>query len=230
MRPLLPVPLTFVRSTPSSRASRRIDGLACEVAFMVASGGGAVDAASSSGAGVLPEAGLRGSAATSGATSMIGSAASGLDGGEGAEAGRARQGGRGDGGGGWLGGGRGCGCTLAQLQDGDARALGHLRADGNQDFLDHAGHGRRHVHGRLVAFQDDERLFLGHGVARLDRELEDGHVVEVAQVGHGHVDGLGHVARSFTRWWGSVSRDRWRTFPGPRVPCRAARRRCRPAP
>ena len=30
MRPLVPVPCTFARSTPSSRAKRRIDGLACE--------------------------------------------------------------------------------------------------------------------------------------------------------------------------------------------------------
>ena len=41
---------------------------------------------------------------------------------------------------------------------------------------------RRHVHRRLVRLERDERVLRLHGVARLDHDLDDRHVLEVADV------------------------------------------------
>ena len=128
MRPFSPVPFSFVRSTSSSRARRRTDGAR-------------------------------------------------MDSGE---IGRRR---RGCAGAAWLGGARcrrcrGCGRRLPAArwpkaagvdrriarrrlrasQPQDRRAFAHPVADLDQDLLDRAGLGGRHVHGRLVGFERDERV------------------------------------------------------------------------
>ena len=57
-------------------------------------------------------------------------------------------------------------------------------------FVDHAGRGRRHVHGRLLGLERDERRVDRDRVARLHQHVDDGDVLEVAQVGHAHFDEL----------------------------------------
>ncbi len=56
-------------------------------------------------------------------------------------------------------------------------------------LLHHAGGGRGHLHRRLVAFQRDERIFLLHRVTGLHQQLDDGHVLEVPDVGDLDLDG-----------------------------------------
>ena len=47
---------------------------------------------------------------------------------------------------------------------------------------------RRHLHGRLVGFQREQRILGVDRVARLDQDLDDRNVLEVADVGHVHLD------------------------------------------
>src|SRR5450755_3538510 len=60
------------------------------------------------------------------------------------------------------------------------------------NFLDDAGRRRGHVHGRLFGFERDERRIRLDGVARLDEHVNDGHVLEVAYVGHAYFNLPGH--------------------------------------
>ena len=69
------------------------------------------------------------------------------------------------------------------LEGRQQRALAHLVADLDLDFADHAGLGRRHVERRLVALQREDHLFLGHALAGLDMNVDDRHVLEVADIG-----------------------------------------------
>jgi hypothetical protein len=81
-------------------------------------------------------------------------------------------------------GGRGCRGLrrLGRLDGRDHGALGHLVAQLHAHFLHGAGVRRRHFHRRLVGFERDERILLLHRVPRLHQELDDGDVLEVADV------------------------------------------------
>ena len=59
-----------------------------------------------------------------------------------------------------------------------------LRAELDQDFLDHAGGGGRHVHGRLVGLQGADGVVDLDGVAHLDEEVDDRYVGKVADIRH----------------------------------------------
>ncbi len=75
---------------------------------------------------------------------------------------------------------RGGRCALDRRQQ---RALAHLVADLDLDLADHAGFRRGHVERRLVAFERENHIFLGDGLAGLDVNLDDRHVLEVADIG-----------------------------------------------
>ena len=53
---------------------------------------------------------------------------------------------------------------------------------------------RRHVHRRLVRLERDQRILGLHGVAGLDEDLDDRHVLEVADVGNAHLGDAGRRA------------------------------------
>ena len=63
------------------------------------------------------------------------------------------------------------------------RALAHLVADLDLDLADHACFRRRNVERRLVAFERENHIFLGDGLAGLDMNFDDRHVLEIADVG-----------------------------------------------
>ena len=68
------------------------------------------------------------------------------------------------------------------FQHRDHRALRHLVADLHAQLLHDAGVRGGNFHRRLVAFERDERVFLRDRVAGLHEELDDGNVLEVADV------------------------------------------------
>ena len=70
------------------------------------------------------------------------------------------------------------------------RAFADLVADLDADFADHPILGRGHVHRRLVAFEGQDRLFLADAFSGRDLDLDDRHVLEVADIGK--PDFLGH--------------------------------------
>ena len=70
----------------------------------------------------------------------------------------------------------------------DQRAHRHLVADLGDNLGDLAGRRRRHVHRRLVGFERHKRLLRLDRVARLHQDLDDRHVLEVADVGDRDVD------------------------------------------
>ena len=70
----------------------------------------------------------------------------------------------------------------------DDRAFIDLVAQFDFDLLHHAAVRRRDLHRGLVAFDRDETLLGLHGVARLDEQLDDGHVLEIADVRNLDVD------------------------------------------
>jgi len=74
------------------------------------------------------------------------------------------------------------------LEHQDHVALGDPVPDVDPDLGDGAGGRRRHVHGRLVRLQGDDRVVDGHGVARRDMDLDDGHVGEIADSGDANLD------------------------------------------
>ena len=169
MRPLSPVPCSAVRSMSSSRARRRAAGPA-----------------------KTPEK----------STAMVEAPRRGGLGGRGRDASRATARRRGAGGrrrGFRLrrrrsGGGR-AGLRLERQQ---RRAHRHLVADLGDDRRDDAGARRRHLERRLVGFERQQRLLGRHRVARLDQNLDDRHVLEVADIGHFDFD-FGHRRFSFAR-------------------------------
>ena len=61
-------------------------------------------------------------------------------------------------------------------------ALAHLVADLDVNLPDHALI-RRHIHGRLVAFERQDCLVLAHALPRRDEDFDDRHILEVADVG-----------------------------------------------
>ena len=74
------------------------------------------------------------------------------------------------------------------LQGQDQASGTDLVADLDLQLLDDAGAGRRHLHRRLVGLDRDQRVFGLDRVAGLHRDLDHRHVLEVADVGHLHVD------------------------------------------
>ena len=66
-------------------------------------------------------------------------------------------------------------------------AFADLVAHLDPDLLHRAAQWRRHVHGRLVRFERDDRVLGLHAVADLDEDLDHRHVLEVADVGHAHL-------------------------------------------
>src|SRR5882724_611937 len=70
------------------------------------------------------------------------------------------------------------------VEEQDRHALRHLVAGLHLELLHHPRGRRRDLHRRLVGLERDERLLLGHGVARLDQHLDDFDFLEVADVGH----------------------------------------------
>ena len=52
------------------------------------------------------------------------------------------------------------------------------------DLLDYACDGRRNLHGRLVGFDRQERVFRLDRVARFDQDFDHGYILEVTDVGN----------------------------------------------
>ena len=90
--------------------------------------------------------------------------------------------------------GRGCGSDRAHLHQCHQRAFGDLVADLDLQFRHHAGHRGRHIHGRLVGLQGDQRILGLDHVADLDQDFDDRHILEVANVGDFHFDDVTHLA------------------------------------
>ncbi len=65
----------------------------------------------------------------------------------------------------------------------DDAAFGNLVADLDPDLLDDTRDRRRHLHRRLVRFERDEALILGHRVARFHEHFDDGDLLVIADVG-----------------------------------------------
>ncbi len=80
-----------------------------------------------------------------------------------------------------------------RLEDGDHVALGDRVVETHPEFGNHAGRGRGHLHGGLVALQRDQRLLGRHAVAGGDQHLDHRHVGEVADVGNPYLDAFGHA-------------------------------------
>ncbi len=83
---------------------------------------------------------------------------------------------------GWLGG---CGACFAfgrRVQRQDHTALGDLVADLELNLFDRAGPGRRDVHGGLVGLQRNQRILGFDRIAGLNVDLDDRHVLEIADV------------------------------------------------
>ena len=84
------------------------------------------------------------------------------------------------------------------FDNGDKRSYVDLLPEGNLKLDDPACHGRGNVHGCLVAFDHQQGLLRSDEVAGSDADLDDRHVVEVAEIGDS--DELhGSLAHSSTR-------------------------------
>ena len=68
-------------------------------------------------------------------------------------------------------------------------------AEFDRNLLDRAAGRRRHLHGGLVGFKRDQRLFGRDGRASLHMHLDDRHIFEFANVGHRDVDRVVDTAR-----------------------------------
>ena len=109
---------------------------------------------------------------------------------------------------------------LGALQHQDHAAFGDLVPFLDLDFLDRAGGGRGHFHRCLVAFQLDQRVFLGDGIADRDQDRDDRHILEIADIGNLDV----HCARPLTA---SAGARRRADISGWRRTARPVRRRWR---
>ncbi len=159
-RPCRPLPRTCCKSTPSSRASRRVAGPAGTI-FSCA-GGGAGEGLSMTGCW-----GLCSGATVAGAREGTAERRLFFDRGQrfghaGAGRFRLRR---------WD-----CGRLAVALDDAVDLADFDLIADLHMNLRDAAGHRRRHFQGRLVGLDFKQRLVLGHHLARrhLDRVHLDG--------------------------------------------------------
>ena len=72
--------------------------------------------------------------------------------------------------------------------------------DNNGDLtvalIDDTSDRGRYVHGRLFSLQRDQRTVDLDGVAGLDEHVYDGHVLEIAHVGHSHFYDASHFGIS----------------------------------
>ena len=91
----------------------------------------------------------------------------------------------------WGGSGRGCGrCRLwrgdafRDVQIQDQIALRELIADLDLNFAHRAGQRRRHFHGRLVAFQQQQRAIRFDAVTGGNQDVDDIDVLEIANIRH----------------------------------------------
>ena len=78
------------------------------------------------------------------------------------------------------------GAGFRRLHHHDRRSLAHPIADLDPDLFHLSAHGRGNVHRRLVRLERDERILLLHLVPRLDEHLDDGDVLEIADIGDLH--------------------------------------------
>ena len=74
--------------------------------------------------------------------------------------------------------------AFADFENEDRTALADAIANLDEHFDDRAAFGRGHVERRLVAFERDERVFRRDRRTRLDVHLDDGNVLEVAEIGN----------------------------------------------
>ena len=144
MRPLVPVPLTRPRSTPSSRAKRRIDGLACAVENPGASTAPAA-VSRTSGRGAGAGVGRERFAARAGGVGWYAGGCAGAIGPLTPACGRPLAAGAARGGGG------------RTLDERDQVALRHAAAALHLQLADHARDRRRHVHRGLFGLERDQR-------------------------------------------------------------------------
>lgn len=56
------------------------------------------------------------------------------------------------------------------------------------NLFDHPTHRGGHIHGGLLGFEGDERSLRLDLLAGFDEHINDGHVFEVAHIGHSHFD------------------------------------------
>ena len=174
-RPFGPEPCTRARSTPSSRANLRTDGLACARANLGSSTRGrAADTGAATRRRCCRGTGCRfdrprGSGSRRGRRSGAGA---------GDCVGASRRSGR-----------RG-------LDERDQVALRHPRAPLHLQLAHRPGHRRRHLHRRLVGLERDQRALDGDAVAGLDQHLDDLDVSGTRRCRAPHFDELlaGHDA------------------------------------
>ncbi len=100
--------------------------------------------------------------------------------------------------------------ALLRIEHQNQRAFGHLVADLDLDLLDHASARRRHVHGGLVGFQRDQRILDLDRIARLDQYLDDGHVLEITDIGNLDFDEVCHRSFSLRSGRAASRRAGWR--------------------
>ena len=199
IRPLGPEPVTSPRSTPSSRAKRRTDGLACtrlpRTTSADGSAGGGLGSAGAAGSGGVGAGGSAGEGWRG--AGQIGPAPRPASGHGNARCAIRHRG--------FLCSARGllryrrrgrpCCGPLRERED--HGALGDPVPDFDLDGLDGAGVGRGHLHGGLVALERNERGLGLYVIAGFDEDLDDLDVLEVADVGEHHLADRGH-ARSLT--------------------------------
>ncbi len=81
---------------------------------------------------------------------------------------------------------------LFRFQQQNHTTLADLVAHFNFEFLHHTGNGRRHIHRGLVGFQRDKRLLRHYAITHFNQHLDDGNVLEVADVRYFDCDGWSH--------------------------------------
>ena len=84
------------------------------------------------------------------------------------------------------------GARSVDLQRQNGRSCADLVAEFDGKRFDHACARRRHFHRGLVGFQRDERGIRLHALARLHLDLDDRHILEVADVGNADFPQLAH--------------------------------------
>src|ERR1700730_1981221 len=90
--------------------------------------------------------------------------------------------------GGGAGGGGGGAVREPRFQRQDQAPLADLVADLDPHVLDRPRARRRHLHRGLVGFECDQRVFRLDPVAALYRDLDDRHILEVADSGDSNLD------------------------------------------
>ena len=76
------------------------------------------------------------------------------------------------------------------MKNQDQVALGYLAAGLDRQLLNHASHGRRHLHGSLVRFKRDQRIIDLDGIPGRHVDFDHIHIREVANIRDTHFEGL----------------------------------------